>query len=239
VRELAEGSALVLTGQARGGMRASQLSEVLVSYFCLEPGKLTGLLSLSEQHSLKNAVARDRLPARMLPPGDPVSERFKSLCACQNVSSLWLRMQLVQLFIDLLKGEVPAEPVESIQDLDSRGRLRLFLKETVASEFLDLSLSDLAPKMRCSPRHLSRLFHKEVGTSFREKQTELRLAMACELLSTSNAKVVDVALTSGYQSNSLFNLMFKKRFGVSPGKWREQHSRRPTPRQKFTRMLPV
>ena len=107
-RELAEGSALVLTGPARGGMRASQLSEVLVSYFCLEPEKLTGLMSLSEQNSMKNAAAGDKLPARMLPPGDPITERFKSLCASQNTGNLWLRMQLLQLFVDLLKGEIPA-----------------------------------------------------------------------------------------------------------------------------------
>lgn len=239
VRELEEGSALVLAGAVRGGMRASQLSEVLVSYFCLEPEKLTGLLSLSEQNSLKIAAAGDRIPVRILPAGDPIAERFRSLCAGQNGGNLSLRMSLLQLSMDLLKADIPAEPGEMVCELDSRGRLRRFLKETVASEFLDLSLSDLAPKIRCSPRHLSRLFHKEVGTSFREKQTELRLAMACELLATSNAKVVDVALTSGYQSNSLFNLMFKKHFGISPGKWREQHIRRSPQRQKFIRMLPV
>ena len=72
----------------------------------------------------------------------------------------------------------------------------------------------------CSPRHLNRLFREELGASFREKQIELRLARACELLSTSNAKVVDVALESGYQSSSVFSGLFKKHFGVSPGQWR-------------------
>jgi AraC-like DNA-binding protein len=31
-----------------------------------------------------------------------------------------------------------------------------------------------------------------------------------------------VALESGYQSLSLFNLMFKRRFGTTPAKWRFQ-----------------
>ena len=239
LRELSAGATLVLTGRARGRVRASQLSEVQISYFCLEPEKLTGLLSLSEQSSLKKAAGVDNPSVRMLPAGDPISERFKTLCASQGGANPSVRLQLLQLFVDLFKGELAEEPAEASQDLDSLGRLRQFLRVTVGAEFTELSLSELAPRMRCSPRHLSRLFRREMGMSFREKQTELRLTKACELLATSNAKVVDVAVTSGFQSNSLFSLMFKKHFGVSPGKWREQNSNRAPKRQKFTRMLPV
>jgi AraC-like DNA-binding protein len=238
MKELTEGSTLVLTGRARGRVRASQLSEVQISYFCLEPEKLTGLLSLSEQYCLKRVADGEKLAVRMLPAADPISERFKGMSAQSNGSPS-TRLQLLQLFIDLFKGEMAGGLGDQAQDLDSLGRLRLFLKETVGTEFTEFSLSDLAPKMRCSPRHLSRLFRREMGMSFREKQTELRLTKACELLATSNAKVVDVAVTSGFQSNSLFSLMFKKHFGVSPGKWREQNTNRSPRRQKFTRMLPV
>ena len=44
---------------------------------------------------------------------------------------------------------------------------------------------------------------------------------ARELLATTKSKVVDVALESGYQSLSLFNFMFNRRFGMSPGRWRQ------------------
>ena len=239
VRELAEGMALVLTGDTRGSLRASQLGEVTVLYFCLDPGRLTGLLSLTEQLSLKRAADGERVPFRVLAPEHPVSERFKTLGFSRNGGGLSGRLQLLQLFVDVFNCEMSGEPAEACGEQDGRGRLRQFLRDTVASEFVELSLTDLAPRMGCSPRHLSRLFRKEVGTSFRQKQTELRLARACELLATSNAKVVDVALTSGYQSNSLFSLMFKKRFGVSPGKWRERHGRQGVRRQKLVRMLPI
>ena len=86
---------------------------------------------------------------------------------------------------------------------------------------------------RCTTRHLNRIFNEVVGMSFREKHTELRLARACDLLATTQAKVVDVALESGYQSLSLFNSMFTRRFGVSPGKWREnlRQEKPPAPRR--------
>jgi AraC-like DNA-binding protein len=36
--------------------------------------------------------------------------------------------------------------------------------------------------------------------------------------------VVEVALESGYKSLSLFNLMFTRRFGTSPGRWRQRNN---------------
>jgi AraC-like DNA-binding protein len=96
---------------------------------------------------------------------------------------------------------------------------------------LELSFAELVSKTRCSPRHVSRLFTELVGVSFREKQAELRLARACDLLATTDSKVVEVAQESGYQSTSLFSAMFKQRLGISPAKWREQlkgNRRRPS-----------
>jgi AraC-like DNA-binding protein len=237
--EISPGSALVLTREFRGSLRASQLGEVSISYFCMEPEKLTGLLSLSEQNSLKKAAAKEHLSVRVLPPTDPIAERFRGIGPAQNGAHLSLRLQLLQLFVGLFKCELDEKPVESAAEWDGRGRLRQFLKQTAESEFLNLSLAELAPRMHCSPRHLSRLFRQEVGATFRDKQTGMRLAKACQLLASSNAKVIDVALASGYQSNSLFSLMFKKHFGVSPGKWRQRHGKQKPQRQKVLRTLPV
>jgi AraC-like DNA-binding protein len=238
-QEVSAGSALVLARQTRGGLCASQLSEVDFTYFCLEPEKLSGLLTLGEQHSLKTAAAREKSPVRMLPPTHPISERFKKLCLSPRGANLSARLQLLQLFVDLLECELEGGGGNAGREMDGRGRLRELLSQMAAAEFVELSLADLAPKMCCSPRHVSRLFREELGTSFREKQTELRLVRACELLANSNAKVVEVALTSGYQSNSLFNLVFKKHFGVSPGEWRRQNNRSSPPGPKQTRLLSV
>jgi two-component system response regulator YesN len=70
---------------------------------------------------------------------------------------------------------------------------------------------------------LSRIFRELVGMSFRDKRAELRLTRARDLLATSKSKVVEVALESGYKSLSLFNLMFTRHFGTSPGRWRQKH----------------
>ncbi|MGA2173952.1 MAG: helix-turn-helix transcriptional regulator [Verrucomicrobiota bacterium] len=232
-REIPAGASLLLTKDAEGGLRASQLSEVAISYFCVEPEKLTGLLSLSEQRSLTLAAAHDHADIRVLPPAHPISERFKNLCLNRTGANVALRLQLLQLFVDLFGSEIEESPADAIQEMDGRVRLRLLLNQMPASEFVELSLSDLEPRVHCSARHLSRLFRQEIGASFREKQTELRLAKACELLAHSNAKMVEVALASGYQSNSIFSQLFKKQFGVSPGKWRQQHVHRNREQRRF------
>jgi AraC-like DNA-binding protein len=236
--ELSPGSALVITGEVRGILRASQLSDVLLAYFCVDLEKLSGLLSLGEQRALKQAATKEQFGLRVLPPSDRLTERFNSLYLNQSGSGFSLRLQLLQLFTDLFECALKDE-AGAPQALDGRGRLRQFLKQVVASELMDLSLADLAPKMHCTPRHLSRLFREEVGMSFQEKQTELRLRKACQLLTSTSAKIIDVGSASGYQSNSLFGLMFKKRFGMSPGKWRERHVKKQPERQRVVRMLNV
>jgi AraC-like DNA-binding protein len=238
-REIPAGSALVLTDSTPGALRASQLNAADLVFFHVEPEKLAGLLSLPDQQSFMAAALAEKWAARLLAAAHPVVERFRLLCLNGTASPLALRLRLLQLFVDLFGSEVEEERPRAAGEMDGRSRLRRLLNQMAAAEFVELSLADLAPKMCCSPRHVSRLFREEIGTSFREKQRELRLVKACDLLANSNAKVVEVALTSGYQSNSLFSLLFKKQFGVSPGKWRLQHAHQVPAARKNARWLSV
>ncbi len=237
-QELPPGACLAIGAKSRGTFRASQLNDAMLDHFFLDPAKLSGLLSLSEQQALKAADASQVL-ARIFPPSHPVSDQFKTILKAGKRPPATIRLQLLQLFLDLFETEIERRPTAGQVAMDSRERLKQMLDRMTASEFLESSLAELAPKISCSPRHLSRLFQLEMGTSFREKQTELRLERACELLANSDAKVVDVALTSGYPSNSLFSLVFKKRFGVSPGEWRQQQTKKKPGRSKSSRMQPV
>jgi AraC-like DNA-binding protein len=238
-RELSAGWGLALAGNAQGVFRASQLSAVEAAYFLVEPERLTGLLSLEEQRLLKRAAARDELVSRVLSPENPQAEQFNTLCVARKAPSFSLRFQLLQLFNDLFDDALREDEADAGPALEAKTRLRQLLKEMTASEFAEVSLADLAARLHCTPRHLSRLFREEMGISFSEKQTQLRLGKASQLLATTDAKVIDVGSASGYQSNSLFSLMFKKHFGLSPGKWRQQQKKKQPARQKVVRMLSV
>ncbi len=221
-REIEPGSVVVASAEARGSWRASQLSEVEIAFYCVDTEKLSGLLSLSEQHFLKQAASHKSHAARVYPPASPMAAAFGKLQAVSAAPDSAQRLRLLQLFTCAFEWQTEMETMAPSPWKDGRERFRKIMSGMAASEFVELSLSQLAPMMSCSPRHLNRLFRKELGTSFREKQIELRLARACDLLANSDAKVVEIALESGYQSSSVFSELFKRRFGVSPGQWRRQ-----------------
>jgi AraC-like DNA-binding protein len=218
--EVAAGSTLIFAAETRGVVRASQSSDLSLTYFCIETSNLRGLLSLHEQYQLKQLAERKNPAVRIHGPDTRISQEFKTRPNPTGTVSA-MRLRLLQVFMDGFDWDAGEESVTPAQ-WGGRERFRQVLNQIPASEFTHLSLSELAPRMSCSPRHLNRLFRDELGTSFREKQIELRLAKACELLANSNAKVVEVALESGYQSSSVFSELFKRRYGVSPGRWRSE-----------------
>ena len=224
--ELASGSTLIFSHAIQGAIRASQLGQAVLHLFRVEPERLAGVVTLGEKQFLQTAAGRDGLNFRLLPFTDPVSEKFAEICRRGNGSSLRVRLQLLELFIRAFDNALGRQESEPAVELDAKARLGAFLKQMTASAMLDLSLSELVKEIRCTPRHLSRIFLETVGMSFREKQAEVRLARARELLQTTNSKIYEVAVESRYQSVSLFNFMFRKRFGATPAQWRQQLNRR-------------
>lgn len=73
-----------------------------------------------------------------------------------------------------------------------------------------------------SSRTLSRLFIKELGLSFSKWRKQLRLVAAIEMLEKGTA-VSQISFELGYNSAAAFIEMFRKEFGVSPGKYSTTH----------------
>jgi AraC-like DNA-binding protein len=220
MREVPPESALIFPAEAPGILRASQLNDVAIRHFCVEPGKLLGLLTVREQHVLQQIAHRKNPVARLFPPSSPAMEPMKALPANGSDCPATTRLRLLEVFMNLFESEIMGEPALTAPCTNGRNRFRQIMNQMTVTDFVDLSIADLAPMVPCSPRHFNRLFREELGASFREKQIELRMARACELLAASDAKVVDVALESGYQSSSVFSDLFKRHVGTSPGQWR-------------------
>lgn len=230
-RELETGTVLVAAGHAPGSIRASQLGGLLLSSFSVIPARLTGLVTLGEQDFLATAASRPGFSVRILPPHHPVATRMVELCTGANSKGLSFRLNLLRLFVTAFDGELQ-QAASNWETADARERLRILLEQTPPAELLEMSFNDLARSTHCTPRHLSRIFRDLIGVSFRDKRAELRLTRARDLLATSKSKVVEVAMESGYKSLSLFNLMFTRHFGTSPGRWRQKYQS--TGRGKYT-----
>lgn len=236
--DLETGSVLVLSQNARGTLRASQLGELQLHSFEVHPERLGGLITIVEQSALHDLSIRDQFAVRYFAARAPLSEKFTQLREHSNDSTFSVRCHLLNMFAHAF-GEHLSNHTEKTEALaDARTRLTRMLGELPLSDLLDLDFRDMVRQMGCTPRHLSRLFRQVVGMSFREKQAQVRLLRAQELLATTQSKVVEVAMDSGYQSLSLFNLMFKRRFGVSPAQYREQ-VKKPRPEMAENSILRV
>jgi AraC-like DNA-binding protein len=220
--DLKTGTVLLVFGDGQGRIRASQLNSMSVYSFSVTPTRLTGLITLSEQDFLKQAAAQSELAFQVFPAASPVALKMRELYASNNPSGLLFRLTLLQLFVEIF-GKKIEQAAPPQKDGDARERLRSFLMSVSPDRLSEMSFEELARITRCTPRHLSRIFCEMTGMSFCGKRAEIRLGRARELLATSQSKVVEVAFESGYKSLSLFNQMFTRRFGISPGKWRQKN----------------
>ncbi|MCA0757278.1 AraC family transcriptional regulator [Paenibacillus sp. N4] len=87
-----------------------------------------------------------------------------------------------------------------------------------------LSLNGLADKLAISPPYLSRMITEATGSSFPDFVHLVRLEHARALLiSDPELDIREIAEKSGYSSSTYFTTLFKKRYGVTPSKWRLNH----------------
>lgn len=97
--------------------------------------------------------------------------------------------------------------------------------EYISSHFSeDLVLQELADKLDTSKYGLSRLIHNSMDTTFRDILNNYRLQHAESLIRETNLKLLDISILSGYRSLSTFYRLFTKKYGVSPGEYRNKYA---------------
>ncbi|MEM7410441.1 MAG: AraC family transcriptional regulator [Myxococcota bacterium] len=91
----------------------------------------------------------------------------------------------------------------------------------IAAHFSEpLSLDDLAQVAELSRFQFSRTFHEEIGMSPYQYVLERRLSNARELLANGDDPLADVALASGFSSQSHMTDHFSRKLGVTPARFR-------------------
>ncbi len=84
-----------------------------------------------------------------------------------------------------------------------------------------LSLEEISKHVKLNPSYVNRLFKKHFGQPPGHFLREVRISHAINLLQNSDAKVLDVAYDSGFQSSSRFYAAFRAVTGKQPKEYRK------------------
>lgn len=90
----------------------------------------------------------------------------------------------------------------------------------------DLSLDMVCSKVGVSNSYFSSVFKKEVGQSFITYLTDYRMERALHLILETSEKSYEIAEHVGYVDANYFSYVFKRKFGMSPSKYRLEHTRK-------------
>lgn len=86
----------------------------------------------------------------------------------------------------------------------------------------DISLNTVAASVNVSPSHFSTIFSQEVGNTFIEFLTKVRMEKAKELLMCSNLKSAEIGYAVGYKDSHYFSYLFKKTQDCTPKEFRSR-----------------
>jgi AraC-like DNA-binding protein len=86
-----------------------------------------------------------------------------------------------------------------------------------------LAIGDIARSVDLHPNYAMTLFKNTFGTTVVDYITKQRVSHAQRLLATTDMKILDAGLQSGFSSGSRFNAAFLAEVGCSPRAWRRQH----------------
>ncbi|HEY0656610.1 MAG TPA: helix-turn-helix transcriptional regulator [Chryseosolibacter sp.] len=169
----------------------------------------------------------------------PVFPDVRLLFLSLTILIYWISYQAISkpdLFI-----EAPAIPVleifikkgkkyaHSSLKSEEANRIEEALRQVMGKDKLyldpDLTIESLAARIKTSRHHISQVINERLNKTYADYVADLRLEEARSRLSNpanNRFTIAAIALDSGFNSVSSFNEIFKKRYGITPSKFRDQ-----------------
>ena len=85
----------------------------------------------------------------------------------------------------------------------------------------DISLESMSCQTDISPYYFSKLFKHQIGVTFIDYLTNLRIAKAKELLRNPQLSMKEICSEVGYNNPNYFSRIFKKSTGMTPTEYKE------------------
>ena len=131
---------------------------------------------------------------------------------------------LFQFIFLLISNRLKEETEPAIQS-KTLEKLKTILKY-VEEHYPDhITIEDMAALTYYSKSHFMKFFKAHMGVGFIEYLNDYRLTMSELLLRSSDDPVIEIAQKCGFDNLSYFNRIFKRKYGQSPGRWRQSASK--------------
>lgn len=125
-----------------------------------------------------------------------------------------------------LVGDFSEEIVKLLKNEDTAAPSKIMTNvlDYINHHFTEnITLSDTAEAAAVSKSYLCEIFKKELGITFINYITNLRIERAKQLLSGSDMKMYEISSAVGFNDYTYFSQIFKKKTGMTLSQYRKRH----------------
>jgi AraC-like DNA-binding protein len=155
-----------------------------------------------------------------LPRGGPWAAQLQQLPAVDDEAAAWVLENLRQLNLRLMDWHERIRPGPPRTLHRSEAMRQSLVRHHARADFC---LADLARELDLSVSRAGHAVQEACGQSFIELLTDLRLRTAAGLLRHTGLPLARVIAASGFRNRSHFHQVFRRVFGISPGRYRRRN----------------
>lgn len=150
------------------------------------------------------------IEGEMQAQSEELKNSMKTIQTLEEIKN-YIRMLLKKIIgvRDTISGRRYSDIIEIAKDQ---------IRKTYMSD--EISLNTIAAEVGMSPSYFSSIFNKEMGKTFVEYLTEIRMDRAKELLMCSSMKTSEIGYEVGYKDPHYFSYIFKKTQNCTPKEFR-------------------
>lgn len=150
------------------------------------------------------------IEGEMQAQSEELKNSMKTIQTLEEIKN-YIRMLLKKIIgvRDTISGRRYSDIIEIAKDQ---------IRKTYMSD--EISLNTIAAEVGMSPSYFSSIFSKEMGKTFVEYLTEIRMDRAKELLMCSSMKTPEIGYEVGYKDPHYFSYIFKKTQNCTPKEFR-------------------
>ena len=130
-----------------------------------------------------------------------------------------LQGMLFRLLLFIWEERIPEEGVNTAKTTPPIVEAISYIEK---SYYQNPSLEETANVAGFSPAYFSRLFHTQMGKSYSEYLSSVKLHHASILLVQTDKSIMEIAQETGFCHGNYLNELFKKKMGMTPGQFRKR-----------------